>query len=119
MSFAARHNKGSVFNCNTEGFEYFSLKDLYEKNGPDQNYQMQGLYINKKSEYGDAPVAILMDCFANLPQHLLGECQDILHSAEDIEAIKAGQVGFIIEEYEKELKKGSKTCYGIRWIDIA
>ena len=119
MSFAARHNKGNVFNCNTDGFSYYKLEDLYKGNGPDQEYQVQGLYINKKSEYGDAPVAITLDCFVNLPQHLLGECQDMLHSSEDIEDIKAGKVGFKIEEYEKELKKGSKTCYGIRWIDIA
>ena len=119
MSFAARHNKGSIFNCNTEGFEYVSLKDLFEKNGPDQEYQIQGLYINKKSEYGDAPVAIGMDFFINLPQHLLGECQDMLKSSEDIEDIKAGKVGFKVEEYEKEIGKKVKTCYGIRWIDIA
>ena len=119
MSFAARHNKGNVFNCSTDGFSYYKLEDLYKENGADQEYQIQGLYINKKSEYGDAPVAITTDCFVNLPQHLLGECQDMLHSSEDIEDIKAGKVGFKIEEYEKELKKGSKTCYGIRWIDIA
>lgn len=119
MSFAARHNKGNVFNCNTEGFSYYKLEDLYKENGADQEYQLQGLYINKKSEYGDSPVAITLDCFVNLPQHLLGECQDMFHSSEDIEDIKAGKVGFKIEEYEKELKKGSKTCYGIRWIDIA
>ena len=119
MSFAARRNKGNVFNCNTDGFSYYKLEDLYKENGEDQEYQVQGLYINKKSEYGDAPVAITLDCFVNLPQHLLGECQDMLHSSEDIEDIKAGKVGFKIEEYEKELKKGSKTCYGIRWIDIA
>lgn len=118
MSFAARHNKGSVFQCDTEGFEYFSLKDLYDKNGSETEYQIQGLYINKKSEYGDAPVAILNDCFANLPQHLLGECQEMLKSSEDIDDIKAGKVGFRIEEYEKELKKGKKICYGIRWIDL-
>lgn len=119
MLFAARHKKRNVFTCNTEGFEYFSLKDLFEKNGADQEYQIQGLYINKKSEYGDAPVAITLDFFVNLPQHLLGECQDMLKSSEDIEDIKAGKVGFKVEQYEKELKKGTKTCYGIRWIDIA
>ena len=120
MSFAARHNKGSVFDCNTEGFEYFSLKDLYKKNGPDQEYQIQGLYINKKSEYGDSPVAILDDMFVNLPQHLLDECQDMLKSSEDIEDIKAGKVGFKIEPYESDKKKGKdKTCYSILWVDMA
>ena len=119
MSFATRHNKGSIFQCNTEGFEYKSLEDLYKANGEDQEYQVQGFYINKKSDYGDAPVAIGLDFFINFPQHLLGEVQDMLRSAEDIEDIKAGKVGFKIEPYEKEVGKKVKTCYGVRWIDIA
>ena len=119
MSFAARHAKGSVFECNTEGFEYKSLGELYEELGEDQEYPIQGLYINKKSEYGDAPVAIGHDFFINLPGHMLDECLEILKSAEDVADIKAGKVGFKIYTYVKELKKGSRTCYGVRWIDIA
>lgn len=119
MSFASRHNKGSIFNCNTEGFEYYSLKELYGNDGPDQVYKVQGIYINRKSEYGDAPVAILNECFANLPQHLLVECEDLLKSQEDIEDIKAGKVGFKIEPYQKENKKGKlETFYGIQWVDL-
>ena len=55
MSFAARHSKGSVFQCNTDGFEYFSLKQLFDDNGADEVYQIQGLYINLKgwNEEGD------------------------------------------------------------------
>ena len=118
MSFAARHAKGSVFECNTEGFEYFNLQTLFEDNGADARYPIQGLYINHKSDYGDAPVAILEDKFVNLPAHLLDEVLEILKTEEDIDDIKAGKVGFTIYTYEKELKKGVKTCYGIRWVDI-
>ena len=119
MSFAARHTKGAIFNCNTEGFEYFSLRELYNDNGADEVYEIQGLYINKKSEYGFAPVAILTNCFANLPQHMTAECEDILKSEADIEDIKSGKVGFKIEQYESDKKKGKdKTCYGVRWVDL-
>ena len=118
MSFAARHNKESVFDCNTEGFEYFTLKVLYEDNGADHVYPVQGFYINHKSDYGDAPVAILEDKFANLPQHLLDEVIDTMKSEEDVADIKAGKVGFTIYPYEKELKKGTKTCYSIKWVDL-
>lgn len=119
MSFATRHGKGLIFECNTEGFEYKKLSELYKELGGDQEYQIQGLYINRKSEYGDAPVVITLDCFVNFPEYMLDECQAILHSAEDIEDIKAGKVGFKIEEYIKEIGKSKKTCYGVRWIDIA
>lgn len=118
MSFATRHAKGQIFNCNTEGFKYYKLSELYAEE-PDQEWQLQGLYINRKSEYGDAPVAITTDCFVNLPAYMLEEVQEMLRSAEDIEDIKAGKVGFKIETFEKEVGKKKKICYGIRWIDIA
>lgn len=119
MGFAARHNKGAVFQCNTEGFGYYSLKELFDENGSDHVYALQGIYINRKSEYGDAPVAILEDRFANFPQHMLEECTDILKSQEDIDEIKAGKVGFRIEPYTKENKKGKlETFYGVRWVDL-
>ena len=118
MSFAARHQKGSIFDCNTEGFEYKKLSELYEAE-PDFEHQLQGLYINRKSQYGDAPVAITTEFFVNLPEYMLEEVQEILRSADDIADIKAGKVGFKIETYEKQIGKQTKTCYGIRWIDIA
>lgn len=118
MSFAARHSKGSVFQCNTEGFNYFKLSELYAADGANTVYPIQGLYINRKSEYGDAPVAICAECFVNLPSYMMDEVTEILHSEADIEDIKAGKVGFTIESYEKEIGKKTKTCYGIRWCDL-
>ena len=118
MSFSTRHAKGSIFNCNTEGFEYMKLSQLYESE-PDQEHQLMGLYINRKSQYGDAPVAITTEFFVNLPEYMLEEVQEILRSPEDIDDIKAGKVGFKVETYEKTIGKNTKTCYGIRWIDIA
>ena len=118
MSFASKYNRGSVFQCDTEGFEYKNLRDLYKDNGADQIYPIQGLYINKKSEFGDAPAAICDAFFVNLPAHLLGDCQDMLKDSEAIADIKAGKVGFIIETYQKQVGKTNKTCHGIKWVDI-
>ena len=118
MSFASRHSKGSKFNVNTEGFEYMNLKNLYEED-PKAVWRIQGIYINKKSEYGDAPVAICDGFFANLPQHLLNECLEILSNEEDVNDIKAGNVGFTVYTYEKEDKKHKvETYYSINWEDV-
>lgn len=117
MSFASRHNKGSKFNVNTEGFEYKSLEDLY-KEDPAAICRIQGIYINKKSKYGDAPVAICDGFFANLPTHLLDECLSILANDDDVNDIKAGAVGFTIYTYEKEDEKKPQTYYSINWEDI-
>lgn len=116
MSFTSRHNKGSIFNCNTEGFEYLNPGDLFKKD-PTTIYTLQGLYINKKSKYGNAPVAICDSFFVNFPSHMLDECIEILTSEEDINDIKAGKVGFSIYEYETE-DFPDKTFYGIRWEDV-
>lgn len=118
MSFAARHSKGSVFQCDTEGFEYKKLSELFAADGPETVYPIQGLYINHKSEFGDSPVAIGEEYFINLPAHMTDEALEILKTEEDIEDIKAGKVGFTIYEYEKELGKKVKTCYGVKWCDI-
>ena len=115
MSFAARHNKGSIFNCNTEGFKYMKPVDIYDPKHPDTVFGIQGLYINKKSKYGNAPVAICDSFFVNFPAHMLEEVEGILKSSEDIEDIKAGKVGFMVEPYTTD---EGNTCYGIRWSDI-
>ena len=119
MSFAARHQQGSVFDCNTEGFGYKSLDELYEEFGGEEVFPVQGFYINHKSDYGDAPVAIGLEYFINFPQYMLEEVLEIMKTPEDIEDIKSGKVGFTIEPYEKQIGKKTKTCYAPRWVDIA
>ena len=117
MSFASRHSKGSKFNVNTEGFEYKNLEDLYNEDAT-AIWPIQGLYINKKSKFGNAPVAICEGFFANLPSHLLDECVEILTSEDDINDIKAGKVGFSVYTYEKENGKKIETYYSINWEDV-
>lgn len=117
MSFADRFNKGSVkFDVDTENFKYYSLEDLYKNNGKDRQYKLLGVYINKKSKFGDAPVAILSDMFVNLPAHELDNIKEMLSNNEAIEVIKAGKLGFIIEPYTS--KNFGTDCYGVRWIDL-
>ena len=121
MSFASKHNKGAIdWGIDTEGFEYFKLSELYEL-VQDADLKLHGLFINSKnnSEYGASCVAILEDRFVNLPQHMIEEIQGILADPEDVEAIKAGKVGFKIRTYESDKKKGKdKTCYAISWVDL-
>ena len=118
MSFAARHSKGAVFQCETEGFTYKSLEELFKLFGDQMVYPIQGIYINHKSQFGDAPVAICEEYFVNLPAHMLEEALEILKTQEDIDDIKAGRVGFTIYQYDKEVGKKTKTCYGVKWCDI-
>lgn len=115
MSFATKHNKGGInWGINTEGFTYFSLAELYKQN-PKAVYILRGVYINRQSRFGDSPVAILDRFFANLPQHLLPVCEQMLQDEESIQDIKAGRAGFEIETYTS---REGRLCYGVRWLDI-
>ena len=118
MSFAAKHNKGNVFNIDTEGWsEYRDLKSLLKENGPDEVYPVHGFYINRKSQFGDAPVIISDGFFVNCPRHMLEDVRQIMTDAEDIAAINDGRVGFKVRTYEAK-NYNNKKCYGVEFVDI-
>ena len=110
-SFAARYNKGNKFEIDTTGYDYIKLSDL--KIGV--VYPLLGVYVNFKSMYGPAPVAIIERHFVNLPTHMLNDVQDILSDGESIAAIKDGKVGFSVREY---VDGKNVTRRSIRWEDI-
>lgn len=118
MSFAKKHNKGTrVFDIDLDGREFFKLKDLFEKNGADKVYKLDGLYISKSKNpaYPDSAVLFVEDYLVNAPSYMTEMWSDVLADQEDIEAIKAGTVLFKISTYiDKTFKK---TCYGMDFID--
>ena len=117
MSFASRHNKSGVnFDIDTKDFSFKSLRDLYKENGKDYVYAMYGIYINRKSEFGDHPVAIIPELMilADFPSSMTEDVEEMLKSDEDIADIKNGKAAFKIDEYKH--KKYKKMCYGIQWV---
>ena len=120
MGLMSQFNKGGVrFDVDIESFTFISLKDLYKKSPKGEKFVVDGLYINKKSSFGDHPVAILAkeELLVDLPAHLTEDVKAILKNEEVVEAIKKQKVGFSIEEYTQDRYK--KTCYGIKWEDRA
>ena len=116
FDFAGTFNKYvNKFTIDTEGFEYYNLKDLYENNGADEVYPLFGFYINKKGNYGDAPVAYTDEYYVNLPPHLLEVVKDIMGNPEAVAAINNGEVEFTIYQYQDE--KHKKDCYSIRFVN--
>lgn len=110
MSFSTRRNKGSIFNVNTEGFEFIKLSELDD----DIVYPIRGLHVFK-TRYGYSPAAILDNCFVNLPKHMYDDVADILSTEEDIEDIKAGKVGIVKRKYTG---KDGNQYIGCSWADI-
>lgn len=111
-------NKKQLFDIDTEGFEYFSLEELYDESGEDEDkvYPVYALYINTKGKFEDAPVVALEDRYVNLPANQMEAANAILDSDEAIEAINAGHCGIMIRKYFK--KKFDRWCYTVDWVSI-
>lgn len=119
MGFLDKYNKGGItFDIDIKGFRFVALEDLYKRDNGKTIFAIDGLYINKKSSFGDHPVAIVgvEEMLVDLPAHMTEDVRAMLGDPEVIEGIKAGKVGFVVQEYEQ--KKFKKTCYGIKWEEL-
>lgn len=62
-------------------------------------YIVNGLYISKKSKYGQHGIIVSSDFSISAPKHLTDEIIEILKTPEDIKAINNNEVYFMIYEY--------------------
>lgn len=117
MSIASKYNHGTRFDyiipANTP---FIGLGSLYADGEQGTVYTLHGLYINHKSKFGDAPVAITDDYLVNLPKHLLDTVKSMLQDDEFIEAVNAEKVGFMIYTYT--VKNSNDLRYSVNWVDM-
>lgn len=120
MSFAEKHNKTRIFEIETEGLEYLKPEEAFNKYGKDAVYRLDALFINRKGNYDDAPVAVVTtnnDQFMlNMPAHMTEEVEKILADSADIKDIKSGKVGIKLRSYHQ--KKYNRDCFGQEFVDI-
>lgn len=115
MAFSVnKFNKGSRYDFSIpKDFKFVSLHDLYNDNGLNFVYEVKGLYINRKSKYGDNPVVVTGAELVDLPKHMLDTVNEMRIDPEVTDAINAGHVGFTIYTYEKN----GRVCYSVNWVD--
>ena len=119
MGVMSKYNKGGVtFEIDIKNFRFVTLEELFARDGGNTIFGIDGLYINKKSSFGDHPVAIVgsEEMLVDLPAHLTEDVKEMFQDPEVIDAIKNNKVGFTVEQYEQ--KKYKRLCYGIRWEDL-
>lgn len=119
MGFLDKYNKGGVtFEVDIKNFRFVALEDLFKRDGGKTIFGIDGLYINKKSSFGDHPVAIVAveEMLVDLPQHMTEDVKAMLQDPVVIEGIKNGHVGFVVQQYEQ--KKYKRLCYGIKWEEL-
>ena len=81
-----------------------------------KEFPLMALYINNKSRYGAAPVAVCDGFYVNLPSHLLDDVRSIMADPEVVSEINAGKCGFKIRAYQNS--QGGES-YTVEWIDLA
>lgn len=117
MSIANKYNHGVRFDYTIpQDTPFIGLAKLYESEGEGVVYPIHGLYINRKSKYGEAPVAICDDMLVNLPKHLLDTVKQMLLDDEFVDAVNRGKVGFKIYTYT--VKNNNSLLYSVNWLDI-
>lgn len=119
-------NKERLFTFDTTAIQgnYTTLEELYKENVEDFKFQLKGVYVSTKSDYNDeSPIIAIANTYVNMPQHQLADIKNMLADKAAIDAINAGEAGFTIRHYVKNLKKKNggyeaKDCYSAEWCDV-
>lgn len=116
---AGKYNHGSGFTYHApEGTQFVNLKTLFQNSGEDESatYLLKGVYINSKSNYGPAPVAVIVGSYVNLPKHLLGTVTEMMGDSEFVTAVNDGHVAFSIRPYVRA--GDSHANFTVTWLDV-
>lgn len=122
MGLMSRFNGGNAFrDIDTNGFNYVSCEDVYKEFGT-KPVQVQGVFINSKTKYGDSAVAIGDHVLINLPAYTVDDVKEMLQDDVVIDAFKKGRVGISVSPYKNNFSKQKdgteKEFYGVDWIDL-
>lgn len=121
--FASKYNHNGSYKYHApKETGYINLRDMFKRDGKDATHTVKALYINTKSKFGDAPVAVTITeekdqqqvDLVNLPSYMLTLVKDMISDDKLTEAIDNGEFGFTIYEYE------GKNGYGFSadWVDV-
>lgn len=102
------------FNADLSDLKFIKLETLHE-NEPDEVYQVTGLYINRKSQFGDRPYLSTPNFLCDLPKFMLEDIEDMINDPEVVDEINKGIVGFRVTTYYSKTYR--KKCYSITFVD--
>ena len=115
MSILNKYNNTATFDYDSEKERTFTtLKELYATNPEDTQFVVEALFINDKSHFGKAPVAVVGDCMVNFPQHLTDAVEDMRSNSDIVNLVNNHKVAFTIYEYKNKFGK----AYGITWVEL-
>lgn len=111
-----KYNKTALFVYDSElERDFCTLADLLAQTDDKKKvFTLQALFINDKSKFGKAPVAVVGEFLVNLPSHLT-EVAELMRADEDfIKLVNDRKVGFTIYTFDN--KYGVQ--YSVEWVEI-
>lgn len=117
MGIASKYgNNTKKFNFQAgSDFEFFNLQDLFTEGEKDEKFVVRGFWISEGT-FDKQPIAVLDNCYVNLPPHLLKVVTEICADEEAVQQVNDGKLAFSIYKYYNE--KYKKDCYSVNWIDL-
>lgn len=113
-----KFNKSEMLFNNTEKFEEFrTLEELFNANGKEEKYLVNGLYTYK-SVYGDGCFIKSNGFNISLPSHMVETVKEIREDVESVEEINQGLVYVEIYSYNLPDKYPDKTFYSINFVTV-
>lgn len=116
MSISSYNKFNRKFNVELKDLNFVKLSDLY-KESPDKEYVITGLFINKKSKFGDRPFLSTPRFLVDLPQGMLNTVRDMINDPAVVEAINEEQAGFKVVKYHSN--KYNRDCYNVEFVELA
>lgn len=105
------------FDYQGKDLDYRKARELYEedfKNRQTTAYQLRGIFINHKSQYGDHPVLVTTDYYVDLARWELENCERMLEDSSLIDAINRGEIYFVPTSFK--MRQNGKECYTVKYI---
>lgn len=113
MGLMSKYNKGSIdWGMDTKDFPYVKLSEMTVG----KIFNVQGIFINNKGNFGSHAVVISDGALIDLPSHLTEAVQNMLQDSEVIKAIKEGKVQAKVKTYNAS-NFGNKECFSVEWLD--
>lgn len=115
MSISKFNKNANVFTFKApDDFKYYSMRSLYEANGPEAVYTILGWFFHT-GKFGEQPVFFTPKYYINGPKHMTAQCKEIMADAEAVAQINAAQAGFKIRPYTSS---AGTTAYSVEWVDL-
>lgn len=116
LNIIGKYNKKALFLYDSEvERDFCTLQELQEQNGDTNKiFTVQALFINEKSKFGNAPVAVVGEYLVNLPSHLLDVVEGMRADEEFIQLVNDRKVGFTIYSFDNKYGKQ----YSVEWLQI-